>query len=221
MDMINFLISNCYFSFKDRCYKQEIGIPMGTSCAPFLANFYLFWYEFSYMKQKMKTDRLKCKKLRYIYRYIDDITVINDSGFFDKNFSQIYPKNLNLEKINSTSIQADVLDLNINIDNKKGTIKLYDKREFFPFKAINFPNYLSNVSKKMCMNVISNEIHRLYMIFSKESDWIEKLETFFSDLKDINYPKNIIEESINNFIKRNKVNKDMTHEKTLLYKALE
>ena len=41
MCLINTLIDNIYISSEGVVYKQGIGIPMGTDCAPFLANLYL------------------------------------------------------------------------------------------------------------------------------------------------------------------------------------
>ena len=38
MECICFVIDNSYVAFKDKLYRQVIGIPMGTSCAPYLAN---------------------------------------------------------------------------------------------------------------------------------------------------------------------------------------
>ena len=41
----NYIIDNSYIMFQDNVYRQVIGIPMGTSCAPFLANIFLHMYE--------------------------------------------------------------------------------------------------------------------------------------------------------------------------------
>ena len=46
---VNFIIDNSYITFKGLVYKQIIGIPMGTNCAPHLANIYLHVYEYKYL----------------------------------------------------------------------------------------------------------------------------------------------------------------------------
>ena len=33
------------YSFGSKLYRQIVGIPMGTYCAPFVADFFLFCYE--------------------------------------------------------------------------------------------------------------------------------------------------------------------------------
>ena len=42
ISMISWLIDNTYVKIGDKVFRQVIGIPMGTDCAPFLANLFLF-----------------------------------------------------------------------------------------------------------------------------------------------------------------------------------
>ena len=43
--MIEFLIDNIFVQFGGRLFRQVIGIPMGTNCAPLLADLFLYSYE--------------------------------------------------------------------------------------------------------------------------------------------------------------------------------
>ena len=43
---VEYLIDNIYVSIGNRIYRQCIGIPMGTDCAPLVANLFLFYYEY-------------------------------------------------------------------------------------------------------------------------------------------------------------------------------
>ena len=43
--MIEFLIDNIYVTFGGLHFRQVIGIPMGTNCAPLLADLFLYSYE--------------------------------------------------------------------------------------------------------------------------------------------------------------------------------
>ena len=47
--MIEWLIDNTYVTVGNQVLRQTVGIPMGTDCAPFLANLFLFAYEFRYL----------------------------------------------------------------------------------------------------------------------------------------------------------------------------
>ena len=49
-----FSINNIYVRVGNRIFKQTIGIPMGTDCAPLLANLFLFFYDYKYVKHKLK-----------------------------------------------------------------------------------------------------------------------------------------------------------------------
>src|SRR5689334_9631605 len=42
--LIDWLIDNTYVTIGDKMFKQIIGIPMGTDCAPYLANLFLNSY---------------------------------------------------------------------------------------------------------------------------------------------------------------------------------
>ena len=46
---IRYLIDNIYVVCGDTIFRQIIGIPMGTDCAPFLANLFLYSYECEWM----------------------------------------------------------------------------------------------------------------------------------------------------------------------------
>ena len=45
----NKIIDNAYIIYNNHLYKQVIGIPMGTNCAPHLANIFLHIYEKQYI----------------------------------------------------------------------------------------------------------------------------------------------------------------------------
>ena len=46
-------------SVGNQIFRQEIGIRMGTDCAPYLANLFLFVYEFDFMNTKLKKKILR------------------------------------------------------------------------------------------------------------------------------------------------------------------
>ena len=88
-------------------YRQCVGIPMGTDCAPLLANLFLFYYEYKYMKNVIKnniTNLIKnniilAKKFNNTTRYIDDLLTLNNNQF-DAAIKDIhvYPQELQLKK---------------------------------------------------------------------------------------------------------------------------
>ena len=46
----SFLLDNIYIRFGTKLYRQIVGIPMGTNCAPLVADLFLFCYERDFMK---------------------------------------------------------------------------------------------------------------------------------------------------------------------------
>ena len=49
-DALSFLLDNIYIRFGDKLYRQIVGIPMGTNCAPLVADLFLSCYENDFMK---------------------------------------------------------------------------------------------------------------------------------------------------------------------------
>ena len=90
-DALTFLLDNLFIRFGTNLYRQVVRIPMGTNCAPLVADLFLFCYERDFMmslsddKQANAIDAFETT-----YRYLDDILNINNV-YFDKYGSQIYP----------------------------------------------------------------------------------------------------------------------------------
>ena len=74
---MEYLIDNIYVSIGNRVYRQCVGIPMGTDCAPLLANLFLFYYE----KNLIKNNIILAKKFNNTMRYIDDLLTLNNNQF--------------------------------------------------------------------------------------------------------------------------------------------
>lgn len=49
--VLRLLVENSYVRFGHRVFKQTRGIPMGINPAVYMANYYLFYYEFTFIKQ--------------------------------------------------------------------------------------------------------------------------------------------------------------------------
>ena len=49
--MLEFLIDNIFVMFGDQVFQQTGSIPMGTNCAPLLADLFLYSYEAGYIQK--------------------------------------------------------------------------------------------------------------------------------------------------------------------------
>jgi hypothetical protein len=76
---------------------------MGTDCAPFLANLYLYTLEFAFLDKMTKTNIYIARKFSDSFRYIDDLLTLNNDELMDKYMNEIYPKELILNKENRTN----------------------------------------------------------------------------------------------------------------------
>ena len=71
-------------------------------------------------------------------RYLDDIINIHNV-YFDNMVSQIYPSEPQLTKANTCDNETEFLDLHLSFSNDIVSTKIYDKRDDFDFKIVNFP----------------------------------------------------------------------------------
>ena len=62
---VEYLVDNIYVSIGNKVYRQCVGIPMGTDCAPLLANLFLFYYEYKYMKKLIKDNIWVAKSFKH------------------------------------------------------------------------------------------------------------------------------------------------------------
>ena len=108
--MIEYLIDNIYIKVGSKVFRQQVGIPMDTDCAPLLANLFLFYYEYKYMKNLIKDNLQVAMKFNGTMRYIDDLLTLNNSSFASK-IPDIYPPELDLKKTTESPTTVSYLDI--------------------------------------------------------------------------------------------------------------
>ena len=93
-------------------YRQIVGIPIGTNCAPFVAYLFLFCYERVFVLSSLSDNNQAyvVEALNSTSRYLDDLLNI-DNPYFEQMASHIYPTELQLNKANSSNTEAPSLDL--------------------------------------------------------------------------------------------------------------
>ena len=62
-----------------------------------------------------------------------------DNPYFEGMVNQIYPTELQLNKVNTSDTEAPLLKLHLSISNGFVSSKIYDKRDDFDFDIVNFP----------------------------------------------------------------------------------
>ena len=56
-DALIYLLDNIFIRFGIKLYRQTTGIPMGTNCAPLVADLFLFCYERDFMKSVSRENQ--------------------------------------------------------------------------------------------------------------------------------------------------------------------
>lgn len=159
--MIDWLIDNTYVTIGDQTFKQIIGIPMGTDCAPFLANLFLYSFEFKFMNGLLKQKDYKLlHRFSRCCRYIDDLLAINNNGLLKEYADKIYPSELKLTSEDKSDQEVNYLDLKIEIKNKKFINSLFDKRDHFNFPIVNYPNLDGNIPTSQSYGVFTSQLIR-------------------------------------------------------------
>ena len=166
-----YLLDNIYIRFGTKLYRQIVGIPMGTYCAPFVADLFLFCYERDFMtslsdvKQAEIIDVFKSTS-----SHLDDL-LNTDNPYFEGMVNRIYPPELQLNKANTSDIEAPFLDLHLSISNGFVSSKIYDKCDGFDFDIVNFPFFDGDVPRSTHYGVNVSQLIRFARVSSHVADF--------------------------------------------------
>lgn len=84
------LVDSTFITLGKVVLWQRIGIPMGTNCAPFLANLYCFSYELAFLRSLVRSQNAQqsgsrehtlIRRMHDASRYIDDLLTMNFPEF--------------------------------------------------------------------------------------------------------------------------------------------
>ena len=134
--MLEFLVDNIFVVFAGKVFQQIVGIPMGTNCAPLLADIFLYSYEAEFIQSLLSTGRKQsASRFNFTYRYIDDVLSINNPEF-ENYLGQMYPVELEIKDTTESNTSYLDLLLSIGMDGQLHT-SIYDKRDDFNFHITN------------------------------------------------------------------------------------
>ena len=127
--VILFIFFTAFIRFGTKLYRQNVGIPMGTNCAPLVADLFLYCYERDFMDSLNHDNQADViEAFNSTSRYLDDLLNI-DNPYFEGMVNQIYPPELQLNKANISDTEAPFLDLHLSVANGFVSSKIYDKRD--------------------------------------------------------------------------------------------
>lgn len=173
--MLQFLIDNIFVTFGGQVFQQTADIPMGTNCAPLLADLFLFSYEAEFPQGLLqKKNKKLAQSFNFSFLYIDDVLSINNSRFIDF-VNLIYPSELETKDTTITNKSASYLDLFLEIEfTGKLSTKLYDKRDDFSFPIVNFPFLSSNIPANPAYGVYISQLIRYSRACAHYADFLKR-----------------------------------------------
>ena len=91
--MVEYLVDNTYVRFGGQLFRQIVGIPMGTNCAPLLADLFLHSFENEFLDKLIKEgkERLLGSSIYHIVTLMTlSLSIIKNLG---SSFLMFTPKN--------------------------------------------------------------------------------------------------------------------------------
>lgn len=203
VSMLEFLIDNIFVEFGGRLFQQVVGIPMGTNCAPLLADLFLFSYESEFLQTLVKNKKIKEARLfNFTFRYIDDVLSLNNPNFSDW-VPLIYPPELEIKETTDTASSASFLDLYLEFDlHSHLSTRIYDKRDDFNFEIINFPHLSSNIPTSPAYGIYISQLIRYSRACSSYSDFVKRHQCLSRKLMNQGYVKERLVLFLKKFIGR-------------------
>ena len=166
-----YLLNSIFIRFGTNVYRQTIGIPMGTNCAPLVADLFLFCYVRDFMKSLSRKNQANIiEAFNSTSRYLDDLLNI-DNIYFEHMFDRIYPAELQLKKLILPILKRRCLDLNLSIPNGTVSTKMYNKRGDYEFDIVNFPFLDGDVPRRTCYGVYISQLIRFARTSSNVRDF--------------------------------------------------
>ena len=65
-DALHYLLDHIFIRFGSKLYRQIVGIPIGTNCAPLVADLFLFCYERDIMLSQSDNTVIKLTLLKLL-----------------------------------------------------------------------------------------------------------------------------------------------------------
>ena len=201
--MLEFLVDNIFVVFAGKVFKQIVGIPMGTNCAPLLADIFLYSYEAEFIQSLLSAGKKRlASPFNFTYRYIDDVLSINNPDF-ENYLGQMYPPELEIKDTTESNTSASYLDLLLSI-GRDGQLRtsLYDKRDDFNIHITNFPFLSSNIPSSPAYGVFISQLIRYARACSSYECFILRAMRLYNKLLGQGYVKERLKSSLRKFYGR-------------------
>jgi hypothetical protein len=158
MQHVEFIVKNTFLYADGILRHQEIGLPMGTNCAPELANLTLYVDERNFIDALQKENFDEAVRYNCTFRFIDDVLTWNNAPPSQTLYG--------LEWKETTNTDQSVTFLGGKITNTNGRINLsiFDKATEWQFPIIRYPHLDSNVPYHQPSGVFQGQLCRYRIV---------------------------------------------------------
>ena len=196
------LPDNIYIRFGTKLYRQIVGIPMGTNCAPLVADLFLYCYERDFMDSLNHDNQADViEAFNSTSRYLDDLLNI-DNPYFEGMVNQIYPPELQMNKANISDTEAPFLDLHLSVANGFVSSKIYDKHDDFDFDVVNFPFLDGDVPRRASYGVYISQLIRFARVCNHVTDFNARNKCLTAKLLQQGYRYHKLRKTFSKFYRR-------------------
>ena len=155
-------------------------------------------------------------------RYLDDLLNIDNHPYFEGMVNRIYPPELQLNKANTSDMEAPFLDLHLSISNGFVSSKICDKRVDFDFDIVNFPLLDGDVPRSTSYGVYISQLIRFAKVYSHVADFNARNKSLTAKRLQQGYRYHKLRKTFYTFYRRlyELVSKVNVGSKTLLHQGL-
>ena len=170
-EALMYLLDNIYIRFGTELCRQIVGIPMGTNCAPLVADLFLFCCGRDFMtslsdvKQAGIVGAFECTS-----GYLDDLLSVGNPCFGGM-VGRVFPPGLRLGRASASDAEAPFMDLHLSVSNGFVSSGVCDKRDDFCFDVVNFQFLGGGVPRSASYGVYISQLVRFARVSSHVVDF--------------------------------------------------
>ncbi|XP_072025291.1 uncharacterized protein [Amphiura filiformis] len=172
MELLEFILTTTYFSFRGNIYRQRFGAAMGSPVSAIVANLYMEWLE----EQAITSAPLDCKPKLW-RRYVDDILEIikkNSTEKLTDHLNSVDPSG-NIKFAYEEEVEGKIPFLDTLIVRKQdGSTKLLVYRK--KTHTDQYLNFASQHPLHQKLGVIRTLLDRMQNVVTEEEDKKEEEE---------------------------------------------
>lgn len=199
MDYVNFIVNNTFIANSvNEVYRQQVGIPMGTNCAPEIANLVLYVWESRYIDVLRNSNRMDIVySHKYTKRFIDDIICFNAQAFPQEAYE-------GLEYSQQTHPDGSVNFLGAKFHNyqQRFRISVFDKAKEWPVKVIRYPSENSNTPQHQAKGIYIGELRRYQLMVNSLTAFKEATSTLTRNMYMRGYDMKLMKHSWRSFMNK-------------------